>query len=155
MLALNAAIEAARAGEHGRGFAVVADEVRTLASRTQTSTQEIQQVLQELRSNSKQAVDAMDRSINTAAKGVQSTSLAGEALKRIMDKVSAISEVSIQIANATEEQHSTSSLIEQYVTDMETSAQKVKGTTAEMGGISVDIQNVTEKLQSITDQFKV
>lgn len=155
LLALNAAIEAARAGEHGRGFAVVADEVRTLASRTQTSTQEIQQVLQELRSNSKQAVDAMDRSINTAAKGVQSTSLAGEALKRIMDKVSAISEVSIQIANATEEQHSTSSLIEQYVTDMETSAQKVKGTTAEMGGISVDIQNVTEKLQSITDQFKV
>ena len=155
LLALNAAIEAARAGEHGRGFAVVADEVRTLASRTQTSTQEIQQVLQELRSTSKQAVDAMARGINTAAIGVKSTSLAGEALQRITEKVSAISKVNDQIAAATEEQHTTSVLIQQYVTEMEVGSQKVRVTTADMGGISVDIQNVSERLQSITSQFKV
>jgi methyl-accepting chemotaxis protein len=155
LLALNAAIEAARAGEHGRGFAVVADEVRTLASRTQTSTQEIQQVLQELRSTSKQAVDAMARGINTAAIGVKSTSLAGEALQRITGKVSAISEVNDQIAAATEEQHTTSVLIQQYVAEMEAGSQKVRVTTADMGGISVDIQNISERLQSITNQFKV
>ncbi|MGX9461466.1 methyl-accepting chemotaxis protein [Shewanella sp. A14] len=155
LLALNAAIEAARAGEHGRGFAVVADEVRTLASRTQTSTGEIQQVLQELRGTSKQAVDAMQSSIETAEKGVNSTSVAGNALTNITSKVSAISEVNEQIAAATEEQHNTSILIQQYVAEMENGAQKVRATTADMGGISVDIQNVSERLQSITNQFKV
>jgi methyl-accepting chemotaxis protein len=155
LLALNAAIEAARAGEHGRGFAVVADEVRTLASRTQTSTQEIQKVLKELTTTSKQAVDAMQRGIETADKGVQSTSTAGEALTSITKKVSAISEVNDQIAAATEEQHNTSVLIQQYVAEMESGAQKVRATTADMGGISVDIQNISEKLQSITNQFKV
>ncbi|WP_342343047.1 methyl-accepting chemotaxis protein [Shewanella salipaludis] len=155
LLALNAAIEAARAGEQGRGFAVVADEVRTLASRTQASTQEIQQVLQELRSTSKQAVDAMQRGIETAAEGVKSTSLAGDALTSITAKVSAITVVNDQIAAATEEQHNTSEQIQDYVADIEKYSLNVKTTTDEMGNISADIQNISRRLQSITGQFKV
>ncbi|MCL1068764.1 methyl-accepting chemotaxis protein [Shewanella olleyana] len=155
LLALNAAIEAARAGEQGRGFAVVADEVRTLASRTQASTQEIQQVLQELRSTSTQAVEAMQRGIETAEEGVKTTSLAGDALNNITSKVSAITVVNDQIAAATEEQHNTSELIQQYIADIETNAAKVKMTTDEMGGISYDIEGVSQQLQNITGQFKV
>lgn len=155
LLALNAAIEAARAGEQGRGFAVVADEVRTLASRTQTSTEEIQQVLQELRTTSTQAVDAMQRGIETANEGVNSTSLAGDALVSITDKVSAIVVVNEQIATATEEQHNTSLLIKQYVSEIEENSEKVKFTSDELGGISHDIEMVSNQLGAITEQFKV
>lgn len=104
LLALNAAIEAARAGEQGRGFAVVADEVRTLASRTQESTQDIQNMLQRLQQGVKEAVSAMHTSCESARQTVETTEGAGKSLDEIKDAVSNITRMAIQIAAAAEEQ---------------------------------------------------
>ena len=104
LLALNAAIEAARAGEQGRGFAVVADEVRTLASRTQQSTTDIQQMLEKLQSGVESAVVAMKTSSASANESVSTANEAGQSLREIDSAVDHIAGMAMQIASAVEEQ---------------------------------------------------
>ncbi|WP_375379698.1 MULTISPECIES: methyl-accepting chemotaxis protein [Pseudomonas] len=106
LLALNAAIEAARAGEAGRGFAVVADEVRSLASRTQSSAQQIQQMIEELQTGSRDAVALMQESQRQSAHSMQVAKSAGERLGSVTERIGEIDGQNQSVATATEEQTS-------------------------------------------------
>ncbi|WP_408005518.1 methyl-accepting chemotaxis protein [Pseudomonas huanghezhanensis] len=104
LLALNAAIEAARAGEQGRGFAVVADEVRALAHRTQTSTQEIEQMIGDILKGTAQATKAMSESCEQADGTLSIAHEAGAALTLIAKAINEINEMNLMIATASEQQ---------------------------------------------------
>lgn len=155
LLALNAAIEAARAGEQGRGFAVVADEVRTLASRTQTSTQEIQSMIERLQVNAKQAAEIMERGRGKSLDGTTQAEQAGDVFTTINDAVEKISSLNEQIAVAAKQQSHVSEDINRSVVRV----QDIAGTTsdgANQTAVSgVQLRRVAGELQTLVSEFKI
>ena len=116
LLALNAAIEAARAGEHGRGFAVVADEVRTLAMRTQASTLEIKEIIERVQHGARRATEQLSANVDAAERPVQDSARAGQALEQIIDSVTTVNQMTLQIASAAEQQAATAEEINRSIT---------------------------------------
>ena len=155
LLALNAAIEAARAGEQGRGFAVVADEVRTLASRTQQSTEEIHQMIEKLRSGSRQAVSVMTASREQVKSVVEQASEAGTSLASIAGSVERINEMSSQIANAAEEQNSVTEEINQNVVRISNNVAGLSDDIEQTLSASQNLSSVAEDMQMIVARFKL
>lgn len=155
LLALNAAIEAARAGEQGRGFAVVADEVRTLASRTQASTQEIQNMIQSLQSRSNDAVKVMKRGREQAVLSVEKASVAGKSLDSIAKSVATINNMNTQIASAAEQQSAVSEEINQNVVSINDIAMSSLDTSVANANASDELSAVAMRLQTLVSQFKV
>jgi methyl-accepting chemotaxis protein len=155
LLALNAAIEAARAGESGRGFAVVADEVRALAYRTQQSTQEIEQMVQGMRSGSSLALDSMQASTARATTTLALAERAGEALQTITASVHEIHERNLVIASAAEEQAQVAREVDRNLVNIRDLSVRSAAGANQTSASSHELSQLANALQGMVRRFQL
>ena len=155
LLALNAAIEAARAGDAGRGFAVVADEVRALASRTQLSTQEIQEMIGRLNRATASVVSAMNHSSEAGIGASHQAGEAGQSLDNAVQLIATINAMNAHIASAAEEQTSVAEEINRSVHGIARAIESVAEQTQSGVRTTHELHTIGSRLENLLGQFKI
>jgi methyl-accepting chemotaxis protein len=152
LLALNAAIIAAQAGEHGKGFAVVADEIKDLAERAGASTKEIADLIKTIQSESKNAIQAVERGAQNVDRGVEVSNEAERALKKILESSQKSTNMVRAIARATVEQAKGSKQVTDAIGRIAETVQQIAAATAQQARGSELIMKSGEKMRTISQQ---
>ena len=168
LLALNASIEAARAGEAGRGFAVVAQEIQRMADQSNSSTQFIDDIINELLQNVENSSQSMAKikitsehqqeSVNQTIEKYQNIAgamLSSEkALRRlnetVQDMVHAKNEIvdMLQSLAAIAEQNAAGTQqAASFVDDQVTSAQTLSETSAKLSSLATNLLSVIDQVK--------
>lgn len=169
LLALNAAIEAARAGEAGRGFAVVADEVRKLAISSQEAAMDISNIITEIQSNTKLAVQEIESGNKEVVAGTKSIESTEEAFGSIISMVQDVSAQLENIAKAVSEMANSGNVIAKNISTVRESSKKnaeeaenvsaaseeQSAAVNELSDASSKLADLAAELSSNVDKFKL
>jgi methyl-accepting chemotaxis protein len=169
LLALNASIEAARAGEYGKGFAVVAEEVRKLADGSARSASDINEMIENLREESRQVHDVITESSRTIKEGKKNIDVTASAFQEILKtvleterKASSIADLSHMQMEGSEKMVKAVEEIAKVADDNAASTEEVSAATEEslaamqdMALATKELTQLAEELLTVVERFQV
>jgi len=169
LLALNASIEAARAGEHGKGFAVVASEVRNLADSSKTAAKDISGLVAKIQTQSKAAVEVVEREQNEVTQGMKEVQLTHAAFDQIVESIGVLNFQLQEVTASSEEMSASSQQVTAALMEMtqlsdaaSQQARQVSDITNEQEQVMnevkdnvQDLTNVAVELQQESQRFKI
>ncbi len=114
-------MHAASAGEAGKGFAVVADEVQRLAENAREATAEISSMVNNIRVETSDTVNIMNKLISQVAEGTRLAESAGSKMeetvsvtRQLVEQVQSIAQSSVQQAELANRVRDRASIIRSF-----------------------------------------
>lgn len=166
LLSLNASIEAARAGEQGRGFAVVASQIQKLAEQSNSSAQQIEQIITELLEDSEKTVQIMSDVTGIVAEQQEKLDATKSKFEEVSSEINISLEGIKEIQNKTEILDDARGKIVDVITNLSAiseenaaSAEETTASTEELNASVAELAKSAEKLKematSLEDQVKI
>ncbi len=155
LLALNASIEAARAGESARGLAVVAEEIRVLASKTRSSTIEIDQFLVQFSNSSEQIIGQMSQVLESSELSRNSTLEVINQIQLIEKAVGEINTINSSISKASDIQCSMMKKLNSEIELSNSLSDEITHSANAIVSVHGDISRVSTALTEDVAIFKV
>ncbi|MBE9179891.1 HAMP domain-containing protein [Oculatella sp. LEGE 06141] len=155
MLAVNASIEAAHAGEEGQGFAVVAREVGELAEKSAAATKEIEQIVKNIQTGTREVVEAMEAGTMQVVEGTQLVQETRKSLERIVEVSVKMDQLLHSISEATVSQAETSQTVANLMKQITRSSEQTSDSSRHVAGSLRQTVDIAQELQTAVGQFKV